>query len=117
MVANAAQYDVFEQMHHACFYYEFEHGDFDVDEECSAGGCPSASLAGGRDRVIATAKELALEAAGGSSWPNADLHSYLEAFAAWLTDADGYYVNRTGVLPGNGWEVVNDALRAATIYE
>jgi hypothetical protein len=24
-----------------CFHYEFEHGDTDIDEECSAGGCPS----------------------------------------------------------------------------
>lgn len=35
-------------MHYVCFHYEFEHGDTDVDAECSAGGCPSASLAGGR---------------------------------------------------------------------
>jgi hypothetical protein len=29
-------------MHYVCFHYEFEHGDLDVDEECGAGGCPSA---------------------------------------------------------------------------
>jgi hypothetical protein len=104
-------------MHYSCFHYEFEHGEFDVDEECSAGGCPSASLAGGRDRVIATARELAVESAAGAPWANADLHCYLEAFAAWLADADGYYVNHTVVPPGNGWEVINDALRAATVYE
>jgi hypothetical protein len=33
---------VFEQMHYVCFHYEFEHGELDVDEECGAGGCPSA---------------------------------------------------------------------------
>jgi hypothetical protein len=38
-------------------------------------------------------------------------------FAAWLSDADGYYLNRTVVPPGNGWDVVNDALRAAAVYE
>lgn len=43
-----------------CFHYEFEHGDTDVDAECSAGGCPSASLSGGRDsRYAATVRELA----------------------------------------------------------
>ncbi|MFD4323587.1 hypothetical protein ACFWQC_03065 [Nocardioides sp. NPDC058538] len=35
----------------------------------------------------------------------------------WLEDADGYYLNRKKVPPGNGWEVVNGALQAATIYE
>jgi len=60
---SAAQFDVFERMHYVCFHYEFEHGEFDVDEECTAGGCPSTSLAKGRDRVIATARDLAEEAA------------------------------------------------------
>lgn len=114
---SAALFDVFEQMHYACFHYEFEHDPFDVDEECSAGGCPSAALAGGRDAVIATARQLSAEAASGAPWSNATVSVYLEAFAAWLEDSDGYYVNRTAVPPGNGWEVVNDALRAATVYE
>ncbi len=34
-------YETFERMHYVCFHYEFEHGDFDVDQECTAGGCPS----------------------------------------------------------------------------
>ena len=114
---NAEQFEVFERMHYVCFHYEFEHGEFDVDEECSAGGCPSASLAGGRDTVIATAQELAIEAASGAPWDNASLPVYLEAFSAWIADADGYYLNRGKVPPGNGWEVVADALRAATVYE
>jgi hypothetical protein len=38
------QYDVFEQMHYACFHYEFEHDPTDPDEECGAGGCPSAAI-------------------------------------------------------------------------
>lgn len=38
------QYDVFEQMHYVCFHYEFEHDPVDPDEECHAGGCPSASV-------------------------------------------------------------------------
>jgi dienelactone hydrolase len=114
---NAQQFEVFERMHYVCFHYEFEHGKFDVDEECAAGGCPSASLAGGRDQVIETARNLALEAATGAAWTNMELHQYLDAFAAWLADSDGYYLNRQTVPPGNGWEVVNDALKAATVYE
>ena len=90
---------------------------FDVDEECSAGGCPSAFLAGGRDQVVATARRLAVDAASGAPWPNATLPVYLEAFAAWIEDSDGYYLKRTTAPPGNGWEVVNDALQAATVYE
>ncbi|WP_198949900.1 hypothetical protein [Kineosporia sp. A_224] len=43
VVAGAADYDLFEQMHYMCFHYEFEHrGDPDV--ECDAGGCPAAGL-------------------------------------------------------------------------
>lgn len=104
-------------MHYVCFHYEFEHGEFDVDEECTAGGCPSASLAGGRDEVIATAKELSIEAASGAPWSNATLPVYLEALSAWIEDADGYYLGRGRIPPGNGWEVVADALRAATEHE
>jgi len=43
VVANAAWFDVFEQMHYTCFHYEFEHSG-DPDVECSAGGCPAAGL-------------------------------------------------------------------------
>ena len=114
---SAQQYEVFERMHYVCFHYEFEHLDRDVDEDCGAGGCPSTSLSGGRDAVIAMAQELAAEAASGAPWPNAELHEYLDALAGWLKDSDGYYLNRTIVPPGNGWEVVRDALRAATVYE
>jgi hypothetical protein len=115
--SGAENYTLFEQMHYVCFHYEFEHDPADVDDECQAGGCPSASLAGGRDRVIATAQELATEAASGAPWQNVEIHEYLEAFAAWLADADGYYLNSQRVPPGNGWQVVSDALRAATVYE
>jgi hypothetical protein len=41
---SAEQFEVFEQMHYTCFHYEFEHDPFDPDEECAAGGCPSASI-------------------------------------------------------------------------
>lgn len=38
------QYDVFERMHYVCFHYDFEHDPVDPDEECGAGGCPSAAV-------------------------------------------------------------------------
>ncbi|MDR2987801.1 MAG: hypothetical protein LBV34_23480 [Nocardiopsaceae bacterium] len=114
---SAEHFEVFEQMHYVCFHYEFEHREFDVDDECSAGGCPSASLANGRGRVISTARELVAEAASEAPWSNDTLPTYLDAFAAWLADSGGYHLNRRTVLPGNGWEVVNDALRAARDYK
>jgi hypothetical protein len=42
--ASRDQFEVFEQMHYVCFHYEFEHDPRDPDEECSAGGCPSAAV-------------------------------------------------------------------------
>lgn len=45
VVVEAARYDIFEGMHYVCFHYEYEHLEqFDVDEECQAGGCPSRAV-------------------------------------------------------------------------
>jgi hypothetical protein len=115
--ANSDDYATFERMHYVCFHYEFEHDPVDPDEECGAGGCPSASLSGGRDRVIETASNLALEALKGAPWPNDTLGRYLEALSGWLANSGGYHANRRQVPPGDGWVVVADALRAATTYE
>jgi hypothetical protein len=104
-------------MHYVCFHYEFEHGEFDVDEECTAGGCPSAPIGQGKGAVIEKARSLAIESASNEPWANPTLHQYLEALAGWLEDSDGYYLNHRKTPPQNGWEVINDALRAATIYE
>lgn len=41
---EADRFHVFEKMHYVCFHYEFEHDPYDVDEECGAGGCPSATI-------------------------------------------------------------------------
>jgi hypothetical protein len=41
----------------------------------------------------------------------------MKALAAWLADADGYYADAHQVLPSNGWDIVMDAARAATVYE
>jgi hypothetical protein len=114
--ASREQFGVYEQMHYVCFHYEFEHDPADPDEQCHAGGCPSGALAGGRSKTIETAARLASEARDGASWQNDVLHIYLEALSAWLADSDGYYANQHRVPPSNAWEVVNDALQAATIY-
>ncbi|MFE9173649.1 hypothetical protein ACFYNZ_30015 [Streptomyces kebangsaanensis] len=54
----------------------------------------------------------------GNSWENADLHSFLEALAAWIDDADGWYGNTGRELPASGdWRFFARALRAATVYE
>jgi hypothetical protein len=42
VIVSRDQYEVFEGMHYVCFHYEFEHDPVDPDEECGAGGCPSA---------------------------------------------------------------------------
>ena len=44
VVASAADYEVFEQMHYVCFHYEFEH-EGDPDVECLSGGCPTSGVA------------------------------------------------------------------------
>lgn len=89
VAVSAAEYDVFEQMHYVCFHYGFEHGEFDVDEECDAGGCPSALFGFGRRSVVETARALAIESASDAPWHNSTLHAYLEALAGWIEDSDG----------------------------
>lgn len=44
VTVSSDQFKVFESMHYSCFHYLFEHTPFDPDEECTAGGCPSASI-------------------------------------------------------------------------
>ncbi|WRZ88655.1 hypothetical protein OHB54_06005 [Streptomyces sp. NBC_01007] len=54
----------------------------------------------------------------GSSWENLDLPGFLEALAAWIDDADGWYSNTGHELPASGdWKLFARALRAATTYE
>lgn len=43
VVAYAADFEVFEQMHYVCFHYAFEHQG-DPDLVCAAGGCPAAGV-------------------------------------------------------------------------
>ena len=44
VTVEASMYETFERMHYVCFHYEFEHDPIDPDEECGAGGCPSAAI-------------------------------------------------------------------------
>jgi hypothetical protein len=48
VTVSSDQFEVFERMHYTCFHYLFEHDPFDPDEECTAGGCPSASIGPGQ---------------------------------------------------------------------
>ncbi|MFF8972233.1 hypothetical protein [Streptomyces sp. NPDC014995] len=58
------------------------------------------------------------QAEEGDSWENRDLAGFLEALAAWIDDADGWYGNAGRELPVNGdWRFFARALRAATVYE
>ncbi|MGW5367138.1 DUF7660 family protein [Streptomyces sp. NPDC004009] len=53
-----------------------------------------------------------------ASWENADLAGFLEALAAWIDDADGWYSNAGRDLPASGdWSFFARALQAATTYE
>ncbi|MET9170206.1 hypothetical protein ABZX64_03870 [Streptomyces misionensis] len=53
-----------------------------------------------------------------SSWENADLPGFLDALAAWIDDADGWYGNTGRELPpGGDWTFFARALQAATMYE
>ncbi|MFE7546672.1 DUF7660 family protein [Streptomyces gardneri] len=55
---------------------------------------------------------------GDESWDNADLAGFLEALAAWIDDADGWYRNTSRELPAEGdWRFFAQALQAATMYE
>jgi hypothetical protein len=49
-------------------------------------------------------------------WENATLEAYLRALAAWIRDSDGYYANQDLPMP-QPWQVIRDALQAATTYE
>ena len=53
------------------------------------------------------------------SWKNVTTSDFLEAFAAWLEDADGFYKNFQLETNSNlpSWQLFADAFQAATIYE
>ncbi|MEV0741101.1 hypothetical protein AB0I51_35360 [Streptomyces sp. NPDC050549] len=54
----------------------------------------------------------------GHTWENEDLGRFLEALAAWINDADGWYSNFGRTLPeGGDWSFFARALGAARNYE
>ncbi len=79
-------------MHYVCLHYEFEHDPTDPDEVCEARACPSGALFGGREQAAATALMLPREADLAAGWENDTVGTYPEAVAAWLSDADGFYL-------------------------
>lgn len=106
-------------MHYVCFHFEFEHDPYDPDEECNAGGCPAGVTIDERTQLLSTVRDLLADWSDGvpANWDNQTVPEYLEAFAAWLADADGYYASMKRAMPMNGWRVVADAMRAARVYE
>jgi hypothetical protein len=77
------------------------------------------SVNDGRERLISTLEQLALAAASSraAEWENVTLASYLEALAAWLKVYERAYENTGGAVPEDVWDIMADAVRAATIYE
>jgi hypothetical protein len=79
----------------------------------------TAQFRAGRDRLVASLQTLLAECADGPppGWENTTLPRYLEALAGWLQGCEGYYANQGLPLPATGWEILRDALDAATVYE
>ena len=52
-------------------------------------------------------------------WENCDLYTYLGALAAFLGDADGYYLNRKEDVDADvpSWRLLADSLQAASVYD
>lgn len=55
----------------------------------------------------------------GDLWENKDVYTFLQAMAAWLADAEGYYRNNGQCVDVEqpSWQLFADALSAASIYE
>ncbi|MGP3772237.1 DUF7660 family protein [Streptomyces sp. SDT5-1] len=72
-----------------------------------------------REELAAFVRALQRSHVGeGSAWENVDLPRFLEALAAWIDDADGWYRNTGRELPADGdWRFFARALQAATVYE
>ncbi len=51
-------------------------------------------------------------------WENANLDTFLNALAAWVSDSDGYYLNNKKKIPeAITWQTVALVLLAARSYE
>lgn len=52
------------------------------------------------------------------NWENQDIASYLNAMAAWVEDAPGYFSNANRAMPqDNCWKLIATVLIAAKMYE
>ncbi|CAL9448593.1 DUF7660 family protein [Streptomyces sp. enrichment culture] len=80
---------------------------------------PSPEHVDSREDLAAFVRSLCRShAENESSWENADLPGFMEALAAWIDDADGWYRNTARELPPDGdWAFFARALQAATVYE
>ncbi|WP_406472610.1 hypothetical protein [Streptomyces sp. NBC_01615] len=80
---------------------------------------PSPDHVDSREDLAAFVRSLLRShAAEGDSWENADLAGFLEALAAWIDDAEGWYSNAGREMPASSdWSFFAQALRAATTYE
>lgn len=51
-------------------------------------------------------------------WENANLDEFLRAWAAWVEDMDGYFLNRGESVPSTpSWQLIAQMLLAARVYE
>ena len=72
-----------------------------------------------RGDFVAFVRELVRDHADHpEQWENGELTSFLEAMAAWVSDMDGYYMNRGEVPPEQpAWRTFAEILMAASVYE
>jgi hypothetical protein len=70
-----------------------------------------------KEALISLIQKLSSEDSG--AWENISTTDFLEALAAWLESADGFYRNFNLETRSEkpSWQLFADALRAATIYE
>lgn len=72
-----------------------------------------------REALASFVRSLHRDHAGNAtSWDNADLGDFLEALAAWIDDAAGWYRSAGHDLPDSvDWAFFARALSAAAVYE
>lgn len=70
-----------------------------------------------KEALIALIQKLRTNDSG--KWENVSTADFLEALAAWLESADGFYkdFNLETSSEKPSWQLFADALQAATIYE
>lgn len=74
---------------------------------------------GGRAETVHLLRRLHAEWRDGkpSDWDNATVPQYLGGLAEWIADCDGYYANQGRPTPTDPWQIVQDAVQAARVYE